>query len=153
LQKINLLKDQLSDEQEGRFLVPDRALLLESLRENAVGALEYLLTLPPSEKGYRMFCACSLFLGAASLPWMQKAFESEDGSKIPRSVTRELIAELEQVISDDQAVRQGFEEYLSGFPKPKTAPPSPTQATLPTADWFIRLSGLKTAEMSALRLL
>ena len=50
LQKVNLLKDQRTDEREGRFLIPDRKLVLASLTENAKGAIAYLISLPESRK-------------------------------------------------------------------------------------------------------
>ena len=113
---MNLLKDQLTDEREGRFLVPDRELVFASLRKNAIGAMNYLLSLPREEKAYRMFCGISLFLGAASLPWMQKAFETGGGEKIPRAMTQELISALEAIIQDDTALQAAFDEYLPLFP-------------------------------------
>ena len=61
--------------------VPIGTQLLASLRENGEGSLAYLLSLPVEEKGYRTFCAWSLFLGAASLSWIEKRFELKDGMR------------------------------------------------------------------------
>jgi phytoene/squalene synthetase len=111
LQKINLLKDQKGDEIEGRFLVPHREELLASLFENAKGALTYVKALPLVEKGYRTFCAWSLFLGAASLDWINK------GSKIPRAVTEKLLTKIESIVTDNIALEAAFQEYfLRSFP-------------------------------------
>lgn len=116
LQKVNLLKDQRVDERESRYLVPNREVLLASLRANAVGAVNYLTSLPVEEKGFRTFCAWSLFLGAASLPWLQKEFANDDGSKIPRQVTQELLKEIEGVCGDNDALRQSLGELLAMLP-------------------------------------
>ncbi len=146
LQKVNLLKDQRSDEREGRYLVPDRQILLASLRKNARGAMDYLLSLPTNERGYRTFCAWSLFLGAASLPWMEKAYESDDGSKIPRNVTQELLAAIEDVVQDNATLENAFQEYLPFIPEKQLPHASDS------GDWFRDLTAhsLGSAEMSEL---
>lgn len=146
LQKVNLLKDQRSDEREGRYLVPDRQILLASLRKNARGAMDYLLSLPSDEHGYRTFCAWSLFLGAASLPYMEKAYEADDGSKIPRTVTQDLLAAIEDVVQDNTTLENAFQEYLPFIPE-KTLP----QAS-DSGEWFRDLTAgsMNSAEMSEL---
>ena len=116
LQKINLLKDQRRDESESRFLVPDRELLLSSLRANAIGAVSYLTSLPKGEKGFRTFCAWSLFLGAASLPWLQQSYRQADDSKIPRTVTQELLKAVQSVCDDNEALRAHLAEFLTTLP-------------------------------------
>ncbi len=113
LQKINLLKDQRSDEDEGRYLVPNRRVLLSSLKRNALGSLDYLLSLPMDERGYRTFCAWSLFLGAASLPWIAQSFECRDNSRIPRDITQELLLVIENIILDNLALKSAFKNYTS----------------------------------------
>jgi phytoene/squalene synthetase len=149
LQKVNLLKDQRNDEREGRFLIPDRKLVMSSLTENARGAIDYLISLPIEEKGYRTFCAWSLFLGAASLGWIEKSFEADDGSKIPRTITQELLSAVEDVVQDNEALRAGFEEH---FPK---LPELADYSRAPGAgNWFSNLSGdvLGKAELIELRM-
>ncbi len=145
LQKVNVLKDQNGDELEKRFLVPDRAELLASLSENAKGALEYLSALPLSEKGYRVFCAWSLFLGAASLPWIDQA------DRIPRVLTLKLLAEVESMIDDPQALVSTFDSYFSKV----QAGPLATPPNDGVPDWFHPLSGarLERSELSELRVL
>jgi phytoene/squalene synthetase len=146
LQKVNLLKDQRTDERQGRFLVPNRQVLLASLRKNARGAMDYLLSLPENEKGYRTFCAWSLFLGAASLPYMEKAYETDDGSKIPRTVTQDLLAAIEDVVQDNVTLENAFQQYLPYLP----------ERTLPSVDdageWFRDLTAgsLSTPQMAEL---
>ena len=46
LQKVNILKDQKSDEAEGRHLVPDRVAVRQSLRLDAREAMNYLDSIP-----------------------------------------------------------------------------------------------------------
>lgn len=116
LQKVNLLKDQASDEKEGRFLVPSRPELLASLRKDAEGALRYLQSLPIAEKGFRLFCAWSLFLGLASLPWSERSWANGIFSKIPRLLTQKLLASVEKVIDDNQALLALFQRMLPKLP-------------------------------------
>ncbi len=97
LQKVNLLKDQSDDERQGRFLVPDRGLVLQSVSENAKGAFRFLMQLPKNQRGFRLFCAWSFFLGLATLPIAQKAFLRGKQGKLPRTQTLELISEVEDL--------------------------------------------------------
>ena len=129
LQKVNLLKDQSEDEAQGRFLVPSRPELLASLARDAEGALRYLQSLPIAEKGFRLFCAWSLFLGLASLPWAERSRMLGVFSKIPRFVTERLLASVERVIDDNQALLQLFQKMLPALPA--AAPPGRLQAGLP----------------------
>jgi phytoene/squalene synthetase len=149
LQKVNLLKDQIQDEKENRFLVPDRELLLASLRENARGSIAYLTSIPKEEKGFRVFCAWSLFLGAASLPWIAQSFEQKDGTKIPRSITQELLEVVEEMSQQDEALRAELEEQLAQLPEFRV----PTRSA-PESNWFIQLAGdvLSESQMEELRL-
>jgi phytoene/squalene synthetase len=114
LQKINLLKDQAADEKEGRFLVPSRPELVASLRRDAEGALRYLQSLPIAEKGFRLFCAWSLFLGLASLPWTERSWAQGIFSKIPRVLTQKLLGTVERVIDDNSELLALFQKMLPG---------------------------------------
>jgi phytoene/squalene synthetase len=116
LQKVNLLKDQATDEREGRFLVPSRREMLASLKGDAEGALRYLQSLPLAEKGFRLFCAWSLFLGLASLPWVEKSRALGVFTKIPRLLTQSLLASVEKVIDDNQALVALFQKMLPVLP-------------------------------------
>ena len=148
LQKINLLKDQHSDELEKRFLVPDRKALLCSLRKNAQGALNYLLCLPQEESGYRIFCGWSLFLGVASLPWISQAYDAPGevkNIKIPRSVTQTLLESVQDIAHSNELLKKGFDELLPPFlhEKAPTLKPSPLNSRQShqsnPEDWFSRL--------------
>ncbi len=112
LQKINLLKDQHTDEKEGRFLVPNRSELLESLAIDSEGALNYILNIPVAEREYRLFCAWSLFLGLSSLPWIENSFSLNILSKIPRALTNSLLDKVESVIDDNQAITSLFKDKM-----------------------------------------
>jgi len=157
LQKVNLLKDQLTDEKEGRFLVPSRALLLASLRENAQGSVDYITSLPIEEKGYRVFCAWSLFLGAASLPWIQQSFAQADSSKIPRSVTEELLEAIEEICQDNEALQSEILPHLNSLPELEDS--SLDEASVSKnpqiLEWFYRIAGnaLATEDFKNLRLI
>ena len=110
LQKINLLKDQMGDEQEGRFLVHSRDDFKQSLRENASGSLRYLTSLPVARRDFRLFCAWSLFLGLGSLPWIERAWREKSNVKIPRTTTAALLARVRLKIDDNSALRALFQE-------------------------------------------
>lgn len=102
LQKVNLLKDQTKDEQEGRFLIPDRREVLLSGLDEAKGALTYLMSLPREEVGYRTFCAWSLFLGLASL--------ATPGGKVSRTFVQPLLTRVKMVVSDNDQLQGLFAE-------------------------------------------
>lgn len=110
LQKINLLKDQREDEREGRFLVPTRAGVMASLRHDAEGAFRFLISIPEKEKDFRLFCAWSLFLGLASLPWIQQSAVEDGLQKIPREVARLCLDAVEERIADDHHLGKLFDE-------------------------------------------
>jgi phytoene/squalene synthetase len=129
LQKINLLKDQSKDEKEGRFLVPSRKELLASLAKDAEGALRYLHSLPIAEKGFRLFCAWSLFLGLASLPWIERSQLLGIFSKIPRVVTEALLKRVEGLIDDNGALARLFREMIPKLPIAKTPAGEPASLT------------------------
>lgn len=112
LQKINILKDQTQDEKEGRFFVPSRSEILRSLRLDAEGAVRYLKALPVAERGFRLFCAFSLFLGLASLPWIERSKLMGLFQKIPRLFTEQLLSRVEGLIDDNTALGRLFMELL-----------------------------------------
>jgi phytoene/squalene synthetase len=105
LQKINVLKDQPSDEAEGRFLVPDRARMFASLRENAFGAFAYLRAIPLERRDYRLFCAWALFLGLATVPYLRAG-----GTKLSRVQAMALGARIEFAIQDNDRLQALFDE-------------------------------------------
>ncbi len=112
LQKINLLKDQLTDEAEGRLLVSSREGVRESLQSNASHALQYLQNLPTGPNGFRLFCGWSLFLGLASLPMIDKSWNLKKAAKISRTETFALLSKVKAVIDDNAALEKLFAKYL-----------------------------------------
>ncbi|HWE23772.1 MAG TPA: squalene/phytoene synthase family protein [Myxococcales bacterium] len=132
LQKVNILKDQREDEAVGRFLVPDRQELLASLRGDADGALTYLTALPKEERGYRIFCAWSLMLGAAALAQLDGPRESR------RAETAKLLARVGEIAQDDEALRRQFAVLLPTLPEPRRRRPADKPES---AGWFVRTLG------------
>jgi phytoene/squalene synthetase len=145
LQKVNILKDQEEDEAAGRFLVPDRRELLASVRSDAEGALAYLRALPREARGYRIFCAWSLMLGANSLSTMDGPKQSH------RTQTAKLLARTAANAQDDLLLARQFAELLPKLPElspraPLTKPESAEQfrelLAAPLTDSELRTLGI-----------
>lgn len=117
LQKINILKDQLEDERHGRFFVSSRELVQQSLEDHARKAFEYVVHLPERLKGFRLFCSWSLFLGLASIPWIEQSWKNKKLTKIPRVQTQMLLWEIEKKIGSNSALKQLFSELFQGAAK------------------------------------
>lgn len=116
LQKINLLKDQMRDLLEGRKLVPDRQEMRQSLVADGQGAINYILSIPSERKDYRIFCAWSLFLGLASLPYIDQSWKEQKPVKIPRARTLMILGKAELFISQDEKLKKMYNEMmLSNF--------------------------------------
>lgn len=113
LQKVNLLKDQIKDENEGRYLVPDRSALRASMLEHAEQAWSFLSSLPLRQQGFRIFCAWSLFLGLATIPVAEKAFAKKKSGKLSRLKTQLLVRKVEKLERDPEALKQLFDQCLS----------------------------------------
>jgi phytoene/squalene synthetase len=112
LQKINLLKDQMGDAKEGRFLVHSREDFKASLGQNARGSLRYLCSIPVARRDYRLFCAWSLYLGLASLPWIEKSWLEQSAIKISRTEAALVLAKVRFKIDNNQALETLFEELM-----------------------------------------
>ena len=155
LQKINILKDQLQDEKEGRYLVPSRSELFASLHLHAEFAKDYLFAIPIVEKGYRLFCAWSLFLALASLPWMQSSWRRAMLDKIPRAATQILLGKIESIIGDDQQLELLYREMIASefAPNENAAVESLAVAKL-EMNWFFEIyrGEMSLQEMRELRL-
>ncbi len=121
LQKVNLLKDQSGDEKLGRYLIPSRPLVRFSLEDDARAAFRYLRSVPLKFESFRLFCAWSLFLGLASLPWIDRAAAEESRLKIPREETFQLLARIESVISDETELESLFKDLSSKAEVPAPA--------------------------------
>lgn len=113
LQKINILKDQASDESAGRCYIYSRDSLRDSLIVNAEVSLQYLKSIPiVSGRTYRLFCAWSLFIGLASLKWIDKSWQLKDYYKIGSRETTYLMNQVTQRIDDNHALELLFKRYL-----------------------------------------
>ncbi len=145
LQKVNLLKDQVKDEQEGRFLVPARDELFLSLHANAEGALRYIEAMPRSRVDYRVFCAWSLFLGLRTLPLLK----SGQALKLERTETEQLFRDLENWVQSD-TLRYEFGQLLAaadlGENSKAVLISTRNTGAIALPDWFKQsYSGLLTA--------
>lgn len=109
LQKVNILKDQIEDEAAGRFLVPELSALLGSLRRDCNGALAYLQALPRGDT-YRIFCAWSLMLGAATIAHLDEPPRSR------RAETAELLARTSAVVDDNDGLARLLAELMPPLP-------------------------------------
>ncbi|MFT3698034.1 MAG: squalene/phytoene synthase family protein [Kofleriaceae bacterium] len=118
LQKVNILKDQQEDEAVGRFFVPDRQALLASLRIHAQGALQYIQALPPTDRGYRIFCAWSLMMGASTI-------SSLDVRTSRRDETVKILQRTAEAATDNAALGRLLAELMPRLPELSTKPPLP----------------------------
>ncbi|MCB0406977.1 MAG: squalene/phytoene synthase family protein [Bdellovibrionales bacterium] len=130
LQKVNLLKDQLDDYQEGREFIFDREQIYQSMNYNAYGAFRFLSSVPEKQREFRLFCAWSLFLGLASLPWLEILNKHETTGKLPRKEAETIFSSVEKIIDDSSQLEVMFlslmqaahlkviseEEYMTGSP-------------------------------------
>lgn len=114
LQKINILKDHINDEEEGRCYIASREHLRQSLVINAQHALAYIKSIPVIDgRAYRLFCAWSLFIGLASLKWLDKNWQLQQQKyKIKSKETYYLVNQISQLIDDNQALEHLFNDYL-----------------------------------------
>jgi Squalene/phytoene synthase len=114
LQKINLLKDKMNDETAGRYYISSRNSLRASLVINAQHALLYLKNIPVVHgRSYRLFCAWSLFIGLASLKWIDKNWNlQQEQYKIKSKETYYLVKQVSELIDDNHALEKLFNSYL-----------------------------------------
>jgi phytoene/squalene synthetase len=152
LQKVNLLKDQIGDEREGRFLVPDRSEIKTSLALNARGAFDYLIAQPVQLRGYRLFCAWSLFLGLATLSAAEQGFLKGRLAKVARSGTEQLLEQVARLLDRPDELRAQFETLLAQVQAPATVARTAHSGTAAAEPWVQRsYSGLlRGAELARL---
>jgi phytoene/squalene synthetase len=111
LQKVNLLKDQVRDEKEGRHLIPSREQVESSSAENARWALEFLMDIPPEQLEFRRFCAWSLFLGLEALNAARRSVGEQKVIKVARRRTDELLEEVESNLLNNSALNNMFQAF------------------------------------------
>ena len=134
LQKLNILKDQREDEESGRFLIPDRRELLASLRDHAPGALAYLQAIPLAERGYRIFCAWSLMMGATTVRALDGALDGARTSR--RAETAALLAQTAAIAQDNAALARQFAELMPRLPEPVDHVHQIHRAKPESIEWF-----------------
>jgi phytoene/squalene synthetase len=142
LQKVNILKDQPEDEASGRFLVPDRPALLASIASNAQGALHYLHAIPRGDC-YRVFCAWSLMLGAATIAQLDLPRHGR------RAETAQLLAQIADIVDEDDALERQLAELMPPLPDAAVTAPMPKPESFA---WFRHTlaAPLTDAELDAL---
>jgi len=155
LQKINLLKDQMEDEKKGRFFIYNRSEVRCSLGDNARGAWEFFKALPLQQRGFRIFCAHSLFLGVASLPWIDSSFENQKMLKIPRAATQKLFGLIEGNIDNNNFLETLFKDLMKKGDLALTSPLVPVKKERVEKNddqWFNRFyhGKLRVQEFAAL---
>jgi farnesyl-diphosphate farnesyltransferase len=74
-------------------------------------ALEYTVTIPPAERDIRLFCALPLVFAVRTLARALKTTDvfSEEVLKITRDEVRQIHAEVEAAIDDDNALRSIYQ--------------------------------------------
>lgn len=134
LQKVNILKDQRSDESLGRHLVPSRETVAASSAENAREALLFLTDIPAEQIEFRRFCAWSLFLGLESL----RVFRQSSAPKVARPAAENLFREIEERLEDKAKLETLFANYATDLEWPaRDTEPAPGNRELP--GWFTKL--------------
>jgi len=112
LQKINLLKDQREDHLAGRFFISSYFEVRDSLMYHARVAMDYLNAIPiVAGRSYRLFCAWSLFIGLASLKWIDKNVRDNQQYKISYRETNALVSKIRRIIDDSYALEKLFNDY------------------------------------------
>ncbi|MBX3022726.1 MAG: squalene/phytoene synthase family protein [Bdellovibrionales bacterium] len=152
LQKVNLLKDQVGDEKVGRHLIPSRDEVERSSQENAEHALEFLLALPLEQSEFRRFCAWSLFLGLEALNVARRSLSENKVLKVARGRMEEILAKVEESLSDSARLRQLFQELIKPLGWTTRSPRGHVGRPHLIPDWFLKLyhGPLKAPRLSEL---
>lgn len=152
LQKINLLKDKKDDEHLGRYYLSSREQVRQSLEINALHAMNCLIQIPIiSGRTCRLAIAWSLFIGLASLRWIDKNEASqEDAYKINLKETSYIIKQISELIDDNEALIKLFNTYL-----PEQAPQTiySEQTQLPNCAQVIHSSFMEFIDWQGLGML
>ena len=114
LQKINILKDYLTDQMEGRDWLPSWSELEGSLREHAERAFNYCESI--SEKEYKIFCSWSFFLALASFPHIKKSYQLQRPHKISRLETWSLLKRVKSAVLDEVSLSDLFHSNFDHLP-------------------------------------
>ena len=140
LQKVNLLKDQITDEQSGRHLIPSRLVVEGAARRDVGRAFAFLTGLPNTLIEFRRFCAWSLFLGLESLRVARESVGAGRVLKVGRGQLAQIIGEIEIALNDPAELQNLFNKHCQALNwtmdsvKDKPANESSAAAGLPA--WF-----------------
>lgn len=152
LQKVNILKDQLQDQELGRFFVFDRTVVLSSVGHHAQEAMKYIHSLDVKEKGFRLFCSWSLFLGLYTLWYSEQDFRRGLSSKVPRWRAKFLIILVRMIISSPILLQLAFRMiFKKVFKKVQIAEP-PTDLKTPFQQSTLYRGRLKSSDWKRLGL-
>jgi phytoene/squalene synthetase len=150
LQKVNILKDQMGDEESGRWLVPSRDQLEASAKSNAQQALDFLCSIPTEQVEFRQFCGWSLFLGLETLVVARASFWKKALIKISRDHTKKLLAHVDAIVIDNEKLRAFFyaQSQQLGWDYSVAAP----QPVTPSPEWLADIYRGQLDRQSLLRL-
>ncbi len=137
LQKVNLLKDQVTDEKVGRHLIPSRELVEDSSQANADGALAFLLDVPKEQLEFRRFCAWSLFLGLEALAVARDSILRKRVLKVTRTEMQSIFDRVELALADDHALSALFVSCTHKLGWPKAG--SVARKALDFPEWLLKL--------------
>lgn len=126
LQLTNIIKDSFRDHGEGRHYIPSQYLPLgpDDTSEKVIPILvyayrhlfqgiEYVLGVPAEETGIRKFCLVPIVLAGATLDRLlqhRADLYNGDDVKINRTRVFEPLNQVDQVVSDNQRIRQLWEQ-------------------------------------------
>ncbi len=124
LQLVNILKDALKDADQGRRYLPQTAggavahsevyrAVLGEARHSLARGVDFVLALPATARGLRLFCGLPLAWGAMTLA---RAAHDATGAKISRAALHASTARFGRLAGDDDALRQWLGELLGAIP-------------------------------------
>ncbi len=122
LQLTNIIKDSFRDHNEGRHYIPQQYLplgpgdtsdiiipILVYAHRHLIEGIEYVLGVPTEETGIRKFCLVPIVLAAATLDRLlqnRADLYNGDDVKINRALVFDLLNQVNEVVGDNQRIRQ-----------------------------------------------
>lgn len=113
LQKVNLLKDQIVDEKEGRHLIPSREIVEHSAEANVREAYAFLQALPLQQVEFRRFCAWSLFLGLEAIHAARSSLAAGAVLKVSRDHLSQVLVSVDMALSNESELQNLFSAALA----------------------------------------
>jgi hypothetical protein len=83
-----------------------------------------------------------MFLGLASLPFMEEAYQTKNPVKISREITQALLGEVSEIIGKDRELRELFDDATSVLPSAseKMRAAFSPQNVSREDDWFVQIA-------------